>query len=108
MGGMEDLDKYRVLRRNKRAFDQNLLQLVKYSQQLNRQTIFVSLRTPYELQTYAKYCSDVIATYSYNHYMKRDESGLINQEGPAYASLAKVLVGKLVPQGSSPVTINLD
>ena len=105
MGGVEDWHKFRMLGRFKTRQDDELQALLQHAQSLQKQTLFVSLRAPYEIQRYKAYCSDMIATFAYNSHMEQGDDGKKRATGPTYVALAKLLTGGLVAEGTLPVSI---
>ncbi|MBU2883905.1 glycosyl hydrolase family 3 [Psychrosphaera sp. B3R10] len=106
MGGMDDYLRLKKLlgnlTKNKRIQDEKLQRLLSFAQSNKKHISFVSLRMPYETSNYRQYADSVITTYSYNQYADA-VTGEIT--GPAYLSLAKLLLGQLEATGVSPVTI---
>lgn len=85
--------------------------LFKKAKSLGLQTIFVSLRAPYEVEYFKAQVDSVMSTYSYNVYFEsRTRSGshedsMENRviKGEAYESIAKQLFGLIKGAGKSPV-----
>ena len=105
MGGMEDLVRLSKIKRDKPKQDKLLKQLLQYASEQGKQSLFVSLRAPYEIQDYLAVSSDVIATYAYNSHkvLSGDEWQLT---GPSYQALAALLLDKIEAEGNLPVRIN--
>ncbi|NVK26156.1 MAG: glycosyl hydrolase family 3 [Gammaproteobacteria bacterium] len=106
MGGVEDWPRLKQLSRQSKLQSsqkkEKLNALLKFAKSNNKQTVFVSLRMPYEAPHYAEYSDHMLATFSYNQH--RGEDGKLT--GAVYQALAKVLSGKEKALGQSPVTIN--
>lgn len=108
IGGMDDLkalkNKLGYMSTNKKRLDTKLTNLMRYAKQLNKKVTFVSLRMPYEAKRYAPYSDSLIATFAYNQYSSKTSQQLV---APVYNSLAKVLMGRLHPTGTLPITVEL-
>ncbi len=106
IGGMDDLNalknKLGYMATNKKRLDTKLTRLMRYAKQLNKEVTFVSLRMPYEAKRYAAYSDNLIATFAYNQYSGHSRHHIA---APVYNSLAKVLMGRLHPTGTLPVTV---
>lgn len=104
MGGMDDLSQIKKLKRKKWETDREVALLLQYAKQQNKQSIFVSLRTPYEATRYKPLATDVLTTYSYNQIVvKHGPTSKVT--GASYTALAKLLSGKIVAQGQLPVSL---
>ena len=103
MGGMDDLIANSKISDNV-ASPQKIFELLKLAKQLNKLTVFVSLRTPYEISEFKNVADICLATYAYNTYTDTD-SNII--KSPALNALCKVLTGKISAKGTLPVTVNL-
>nr|WP_230961387.1 glycoside hydrolase family 3 N-terminal domain-containing protein [Psychrosphaera haliotis] len=85
--------------------------LFKRAKSLGLQTIFVSLRAPYEVEYFKAQVDSVMSTYSYNVYFESGthegshEDSMENRviKGEAYESIAKQLFGLIKGAGKSPV-----
>ena len=85
--------------------------LFKKANSLGLQTIFVSLRAPYEVEYFKAQVDSVMSTYSYNVYFESGthegshEDSMENRviKGEAYESIAKQLFGLIKGAGKSPV-----
>ncbi len=104
LGGMEDLKKFKQSTSSKWQQDQLLLELLQHAKSKGKNTWFVSLRTPYEIQKYARFSDHVIATYGYNAHVERHQGQEV-AVGPAYTALARLLLGEIEAKGQSPVSI---
>lgn len=101
IGGMDDvkaLDSFK-LKRNEQP--KALLALLKQAKLAGKPTLFISLRAPYEIPTYAPYAQAVLASYAYN--VDVVSKNVIS--GPAFTALAKVILGLEKPEGQLPVSI---
>lgn len=101
MGGMDDL-KGNKARSLKVAGSDVIYNLLDTAKQQKKRTIFVSLRTPYEIEHFKNVADATIATYSYNTYREAVTEKL---RSPALEGLAQVLAGKAPAKGVSPVTV---
>ncbi|GAA0292642.1 beta-N-acetylhexosaminidase [Psychrosphaera haliotis] len=85
--------------------------LFKKAKSLGLQTVFVSLRAPYEVEYFKAQVDSVMSTYSYNVYFESGtrsgshEDSMENRviKGEAYESIAKQLFGLIKGAGKSPV-----
>ena len=106
IGGMDDLNalknKLGYMATNKKRLDTKLTRLMRYAKRLNKEVTFVSLRMPYEAKRYAAYSDNLIATFAYNQYSGHNRHQIA---APVYNSLAEVLMGRLHPTGTLPVTV---
>ncbi len=106
IGGMDDLGRSIKLDRQakwpKKNRVEQLKSLMAVSKLQNKQLVFVSLRAPYEANSFIDLADDVIATYSYTHTTDSDT----HFSGVAYDALAKLFTGKITATGTLPVTIN--
>ncbi|MFI3247401.1 MAG: glycoside hydrolase family 3 N-terminal domain-containing protein [Ferrimonas sp.] len=102
-GGIEDLthlDETRLIREHR---PQDLMALLAYAKKQQIPTIFISLRTPYEIQQFGQYADWALASYSYHF----DHQAPLQQQyqGSAYDALAQVLLQQAVALGQAPVTL---
>jgi len=102
MGGMDDLTANSKISDNVPS-PQAIYDLLKLSKRHNKHTIFVSLRTPYEIAEFKDVADMCLATYAYNTYADTD-SNII--KSPALNALCKVLTGKITAKGTLPVTVS--
>ena len=103
MGGMDDLTANSKISDNV-VNPQKIYELLKLAKQFNKQTVFVSLRTPYEISEFKNLTDICLATYAYNTYHDYN-SNLI--KSPALNALCRVLTGKISAKGTLPVTVNI-
>lgn len=105
MGGMGDLPRLskqvKKSKINKWSKPRIINSLLSFAKQQKKQTVFVSLRMPYEAVKYAPSADHVLTTYSYNQY--EDEAGQVT--GAAYEALASVLFGRTQAMGVLPVSV---
>lgn len=105
MGGMDDLPRLskqvKKSKINKWSKPRIINSLLSFAKQQNKQTVFISLRMPYEATKYVKSADHLLTTYSYNQY--EDGSGKVT--GAAYEALASVLLGRAQAVGDLPVSI---
>ena len=101
IGGMDDLKDNPQFALSTAQQPKALSALLDNAASLNKKTIFISLRAPYDIAQFGQYADAVLASYAYNIDID------INNEvtGPAFTALAKVLLGKALANGSLPVTI---
>jgi beta-N-acetylhexosaminidase len=101
IGGMEDVSKLKEFALSRQQQPQALKALLQYAKEHNKQTLFVSLRAPYEITQFAPLSDAVLASYAYNIDVDNDKQ----VAGPAFTALAKVILGHANAQGTLPVTI---
>lgn len=70
---------------------------LRYAAGLGKKRVHLSLRSPYDIVSYAGEVDAAVATYSYYGY----DNGI--WRGHSMISLAEVLTGKLTPQGKLPI-----
>ena len=108
MGGMDDISQW--LQRPSKAQQLALqIELLKIAKASNKATVFISLRTPYNVSQFAPYSDAVLASFSYNANKVTyfDDYGrfITEYEGPIFNALADVLTGNKPATGTLPVTI---
>lgn len=102
IGGMEDVSLLKAHRLQAKQQPQVLESLLDYAKSINKPSVFVSLRAPYEIKQLGRFSEAILATYAYNIDIDND-----NQvSGPAFTALADALLGKSPIAGTLPVTIN--
>ncbi|MCF6434512.1 glycoside hydrolase family 3 protein [Pseudoalteromonas sp. MMG022] len=101
IGGMEDVNKLEEFALSRQEQPSALKALLKYAKAHHKQTLFISLRAPYEITQFAPYSDAVLASYAYN--IDVDNSNRV--AGPAFTALAKVILGQASASGTLPVTI---
>ncbi|WP_340680125.1 glycoside hydrolase family 3 N-terminal domain-containing protein [Paraglaciecola sp.] len=110
LGGMDDIANWRQRAPKEQQITQQLA-LLQAAKAQNKTTIFVSMRTPYNVSQFAHYADAVLATFSYNlnktDYMHDDGRLIIQYEGAIYNALADILTGRKIASGSLPVSIEL-
>ena len=108
LGGMDDI-KFNRERSSKQQQIGLQETVLKEAKSLGKQTLFISLRTPYNSQLFMEYSDGILASFSYrlNKTEYIDDYGrLITQyNGPIFNAIADVLTGKIVTQGNLPVSI---
>lgn len=102
IGGMEDVKLLKSHRLQAKQQPEMLADLLEFAHSIQKPSIFVSLRAPYEIKTLGKVSNAVLATYAYN--IDVDDDNKVT--GPAFSALADVLLGNSKPTGLLPVTIN--
>ncbi len=103
-GGIEDLaqlDEARLIREHR---PQDLMALLAHAKKQQIPTIFISLRTPYEIQQFGQYADWALASYSY-HFDHQAPSQQ-HYQGSAYDALAQVLLQQATASGQAPVTLS--
>lgn len=101
MGGMDDLETNKA--RSLEVADVDVIyDLLAGAKQAQKRTLFVSLRTPYEIERFAPISDATLATYAYNTYQDPQSEAV---RSPALEALAQVLAGKAVAKGKLPVTV---
>ncbi|PAJ75253.1 glycosyl hydrolase family 3 [Pseudoalteromonas sp. NBT06-2] len=103
MGGMDDLAVNSKISKNVTS-PQAVYDLLKLAKKHNKQTMFVSLRTPYEITKFKQVADLCLATYAYNTYIDLNSNEI---NSPALYALSKVLTGKISAKGVLPVTVNI-
>ncbi|MEM1155492.1 MAG: glycoside hydrolase family 3 protein [Pseudomonadota bacterium] len=73
--------------------------LLAYAQDEDKDTIYVSLRAPYDLAYFADKADATLATYSYYGY----QHGI--QRGPSLLALTRLLTGEIESKGRLPVEV---
>lgn len=74
-----------------------------YAKSAQKNTILVSMRTPYELEEFTQLADVRLATYSYN---QQPSTALRPLSGPAYDAVVGYLLGKFSLTGTLPVSLN--
>lgn len=108
MGGMDDIQQWRD-RADKKTQTATLLDLMQQAKALGKPSIFISMRTPYNVPLYAPYSDAILATFAHNlresHYID-DYGRFVSQyQGPIFNAVADILTGKLEATGALPVSI---
>lgn len=101
IGGMDDLTGIGNLAQAYQQQQADFLQLLRYGAELGKAQTFVSLRSPYEISTYAPYAQRTLATYAYHGWQDKDGQWV----SPVYQALAEVLLGQTKAKGRLPVTV---
>jgi beta-N-acetylhexosaminidase len=109
LGGMDDIEHWRQRAPKEQQITQQLA-LLQAAKAQHKTTIFVSMRTPYNVSQFAHYADAVLATFSYNLNKTEhmDEYGrLVTQyEGAIYNTLADILIGHKTASGTLPVSVD--
>ncbi len=109
MGGMDDITTWLQRPSKEKQLDLQM-DVLKLAKELNKGTVFISLRTPYNVPQFAPYSDAVLASFSYNANKASyfdDYGRLITQyEGPIFNALADVLTGNKPATGRLPVSID--
>ena len=109
LGGIEDLveqlDKNRSSKgaqvHNKNNFADKTLAALMYAKQHHKKTIFITLKSPYNIDKFTKFADCVLASFDGNFY----ENSKGDFIGAAYTALAKIISGDLKAKGHLPVSI---
>ncbi len=101
IGGMDDLKNDPQFALSNAQQPKALESLLKVAKKQNKNTVFISLRAPYDIAEFSDYAHAVLASYAYN--IDHDKNDIVT--GPAFTALAHVLLGKLPANGTLPVTI---
>ncbi|SFC71976.1 glycoside hydrolase family 3 protein [Pseudoalteromonas denitrificans] len=103
MGGMDDLitNKQRI---ENIANPKDVYDLLKFAKVHNKKTVFISLRTPYEIAQFNDVADISLATYAYNTHL---DSHTHEIKSPIFSALAKVLSGHIKAKGYLPVTVKI-
>tara|TARA_R110002153_G_scaffold124543_6_gene271008 strand:- start:33642 stop:35519 length:1878 start_codon:yes stop_codon:yes gene_type:complete len=110
LGGMDDIQSWRQRAPKDLQLSQQLAQLQAAKTQ-GKTTIFISLRTPYNVGLFAEYADVILASFAYNlnktEYMDDYGRFITQYNGAIYNALADVITGKITATGSLPVSIEL-
>ncbi|WP_368485685.1 glycoside hydrolase family 3 N-terminal domain-containing protein [Pseudoalteromonas sp. SD03] len=101
IGGMDDLADNPDFALNNAEQPKALESLLKMANKQQIPTVFISLRAPYDIAQFGDSADAVLASYAYNIDVDKNEQ----VSGPAFTTLAKVLLGQAPAKGSLPVTI---
>ena len=101
IGGMDDLKDDPRFALNTAEQPKALSSLLDIAASVNKKTIFISLRAPYDIAQFGSRANAVLASYAYN--IDTDKNNAV--AGPAFTALAKVLLGNAHANGVLPVTI---
>ena len=101
IGGMDDLKDDPRFALNTAEQPKALSSLLDIAASVNKKTIFISLRAPYDIAQFGSRANAVLASYAYN--IDTDKNNAV--AGPAFTALAKVLLGNAHAHGVLPVTI---
>ncbi|TMO02552.1 glycoside hydrolase family 3 protein [Pseudoalteromonas sp. S558] len=101
IGGMDDLKDDPNFALNNAEQPKALKSLLNFAKTKHKNTVFISLRAPYDIAEFGDYANAVLASYAYNIDVDKDDM----VAGPAFTALAKVLLGKAPANGVLPVTI---
>ncbi|MBQ4811595.1 glycosyl hydrolase family 3 [Pseudoalteromonas luteoviolacea] len=104
IGGMDDVAELKSYELSKQEQPKALLRLMQYAHSLEKASIFISLRAPYEISKYVQYNQAVLASYAYNVDVALEN----DVRGPAYTALANVILGNAEARGHLPVSIELE
>ncbi|GHF83390.1 glycoside hydrolase family 3 N-terminal domain-containing protein [Thalassotalea marina] len=78
------------------------LNLLKYAQQQELNSIFISLQAPYQLAKFNETADWVLASFDGKVYQVDDSSDFT---GPAFESLAQIITGQITATGKLPISI---
>jgi beta-N-acetylhexosaminidase len=108
LGGMDDIQSWRQRTPKELQLSQQLAQLQAAKTQ-GKTTIFISLRTPYNVGLFAEYADVILASFAYNsnktEYMDDYGRFITQYNGAIYNALADVITGKIIATGQLPVSI---
>ncbi|MCA1931461.1 glycoside hydrolase family 3 protein [Rheinheimera sp.] len=102
LGVLADLQALPAMKLTVAEQKQLLLQLLQQAKAQGKNTVMVSLRTPYELTDFAVAADLRLATYSYN---QRPHTAARAFSGPAYDAVVAFLLGKIQARGQLPVSL---
>lgn len=102
LGVLADLQALPAMKLTVTEQKQLLQQLLQQAKVQGKQTVMVSLRTPYELTDFADSADLRLATYSYN---QKPQTAVRPFSGPAYDAVIGFLLGKVQAQGQLPVSL---
>jgi len=109
MGGVEDLvqqlaknnEKNHSNVQGKKRFADKTLTALKYAKAHHKSTIFISLKTPYNLDKFIEFSDCVLASFDGNFYQNSKGSFV----GPAFDALSDIISGENKAVGNLPITI---
>jgi len=99
LGGVEDLtsnNKERV------SFGDIAFKALNYSKNQNKKTIFVTLKTPYQLAGFEQVSDWILASFDGNSYIDNATGEL---KSPAFDALAEIITGKQEVEGNLPIRL---
>ena len=99
LGGVEDLMPLKSTA--KVSFGDKTLQALKYAKKHQKKTLFITLKTPYNLAKFLPLADCVLTSFDGNLY--QNKKGVLS--GAAFDALAAIITGKLSATGTLPVTI---
>lgn len=102
LGVLADLQALPAMKLTVAEQKQQLMQLLKHAKAQGKQTVMVSLRTPYELTDFADSADVRLATYNYN---QKPQTAPRPFSGPAYDAVIGYLLGKVKAPGQLPVSL---
>ncbi|WP_339726181.1 glycoside hydrolase family 3 protein [uncultured Paraglaciecola sp.] len=109
LGGMDDINRWQ----QRPSSDDQTARLMSVTQQakvLGKQTLFISLRAPYNVPEYAPFADAILATFAYNLHPNSyvDDYGRLVTEysGTSFNAIADILTGNLMPTGKLPISIH--
>ena len=110
LGGVDDIKNWRERSPKEQQITRQLA-ILQAAKAQGKNTIFVSLRTPYNAAVFAEYADVILATFSYNlnktEYVDDYGRQITQYEGAIYNALADILTGKKVASGTLPVSVDL-
>jgi len=82
-------------------FGDNSIKALSFAKKHDKKTIFITLKTPYNLAKFLPLSDCVLTSFDGNLYQNKNNQLV----GAAFEALAAVITGKFLPQGKLPVTI---
>ncbi|MEM0912177.1 MAG: glycoside hydrolase family 3 N-terminal domain-containing protein [Pseudomonadota bacterium] len=101
LGGIEDIDASTDRLHVSVDAQQQLYDLLSFAKSNNKDVVFVSLRTPYDIAWFDPVSDICIASYAYNVTIIEGK-----MHAPAFCAIANALLGDLMPSGNLPVTLD--
>ena len=102
LGGLDDVAALGGLQQAYRQLEQRLQQLSAEAKVRKIPEVYLSLRSPYDLQQFGANAAAVLASYDYH---TRVDPATGTHSGPAFEALADVLLGRYPARGELPVQL---
>jgi beta-N-acetylhexosaminidase len=99
LGGVDDLAQKKFLIGSN--FGGNSIKALSFAKKHHKKTIFITLKTPYNLAKFLPLSDCVLTSFDGNLYQNKNNQLV----GAAFEALAAVIMGEFLPQGKLPVSI---